>query len=116
MTTVLIVDDHPMFRANAREVLESEGFTVVGEAENGAEAIEAFEREHPEVVLLDVQLPDADGFELASRLTANGARVNVVLGSSRDYSDLTHLIERSGARGFVPKAELSGPRLAALVT
>ena len=57
-----------------------------------------------------------DGFELASRLTANGARVNVVLVSSRDYSDLTHLIERSGARGFVPKAELSGPRLAALVT
>jgi DNA-binding NarL/FixJ family response regulator len=116
MTTVLIVDDHPMFRANAREVLESEGFTVVGEAENGAEALAAFEREHPEVVLLDVQLPDADGFELASRLTANGARVSVVLVSSRDYSDLTHLIERSGARGFVPKAELSGPRLAALVT
>ena len=116
MTTVLIVDDHATFRANARDLLESEGFTVVGEAENGAEAIAAYEREHPEVVLLDVQLPDADGFDLASRLTANGSRVNVVLVSSRDYSDLAHLVERSGARGFVPKAELSGQRLAALVT
>src|SRR4051812_39736232 len=116
MTTVLIVDDHATFRANARAVLESEGFTVVGEAENGAEAIAAVKGMQPEVVLLDVQLPDADGFELASRLTSNGSRVNVVLVSSRDYSDLAHLVERSGARGFVPKAELSGPRLAALVT
>ncbi len=114
--TVLIVDDHAGFRANARAVLESEGFEVVGEAANGAEALEAVAGEAPDVVLLDVQLPDADGFDLAARLTANGSRVNVVLVSSRDYSDFAQLIERSGARGFVPKAELSGPRLAALVT
>jgi DNA-binding NarL/FixJ family response regulator len=115
-TTVLIVDDHAGFRANARAVLESEGFRVVGEAASGAEALEAIADEAPEVVLLDVQLPDADGFELAARLTANGSKVNVVLVSSRDYSDFAHLIERSGARGFVPKAELSGSRLAALLT
>ncbi len=113
--TVLIVDDHAGFRANARAVLESEGFQVVGEAASGAEALEAVAGEAPDVILLDVELPDADGFDLAARLTANGSRVNVVLVSSRDYSDFAQLIERSGARGFVPKAELSGPRLAALV-
>ena len=114
-TTVLIVDDHAGFRANARAVLELEGFDVVGEAANGAEALELVAREQPEVVLLDVQLPDADGFDLAERLTSNGSRINVVLVSSRDYSDFANLIERSGARGFVPKAELSGTRLAALL-
>ena len=114
-TTVLIVDDHAGFRTNARAVLESEGFSVVGEAASGAQALEAVARDRPEVVLLDVQLPDADGFELAARLTSNGSTVNVVLVSSRDYSDFVQLIERSGARGFVPKAELSGARLAALV-
>ena len=114
-STVLIVDDHPVFRANARAVLESEGFDVVGEAGSAAEALAALRRERPDVVLLDVQLPDGDGFELAEVLTSNGSAVNVVLVSSRDYSDFAHLIERSGARGFVPKAELSGSRLAALV-
>jgi DNA-binding NarL/FixJ family response regulator len=114
-TTVLIVDDHPSFRANARAVLEADGFAVVGEAASGAEALAAIARARPDVVLLDVQLPDADGFELAARLTSNGSRVNVVLVSSRDYSDFAQLIELSGARGFVPKAELSGPRLATLV-
>jgi len=114
--TVLIVDDHAGFRANARAVLESEGFEVVGEAANGAEALAAVADRNPDVVLLDVQLPDADGFDLAARLTANGSRVNVVLVSSRDYSDFAYLIEGSGARGFVPKAELSGARVAALVT
>lgn len=114
-STVLIVDDHAGFRANARAVLESEGFHVVGEVANGTDAVAEVARLSPQIVLLDVQLPDADGFELAERLTSNGSRVNVVLVSSRDYSDLPRLIERSGARGFVPKAELSGPRLAALV-
>jgi DNA-binding NarL/FixJ family response regulator len=114
-TTVLIVDDHASFRASARAVLESEGFAVVGEAATGAEALAAIPDACPEIVLLDVQLPDADGFDLAQRLTANGGKVNVVLVSSRDYSDFAQLIERSGARGFVPKAELSGPRLATLL-
>jgi DNA-binding NarL/FixJ family response regulator len=114
-TTVLIVDDHASFRASARAVLESEGFDVVGEAATGAEALAAIPDTRPEIVLLDVQLPDADGFDLAQRLTSNGSKVNVVLVSSRDYSDFVHLIERSGARGFVPKAELSGPRLATLL-
>lgn len=109
--TVLIVDDHPTFRATAKWLLESEGFEIVGEAVDGESAVEAARRLRPEVVLLDVQLPDIDGFEVARRLTANGASPAVVLTSSRDACDFGPLVAGSGARGFVPKAELSGAAL-----
>jgi DNA-binding NarL/FixJ family response regulator len=116
VTTVLIVDDHPSFRASARTLLEAEGFEVVGEAADGGAALRAAERLRPELVLLDVQLPDMDGFEVASRLGAlNGERPTVVLTSSRDGSDFGPLVAQSGASGFVPKAELSGAALAALM-
>ena len=111
---VLIVDDHPSFRANARALLEAEGFEVVGEAEDGASALRAVHELSPELVLLDVQLPDLDGFEVARRLTEDGGPA-VVLVSSRDGSDFGPLVERSGARGFIPKAELSGAALSALL-
>jgi DNA-binding NarL/FixJ family response regulator len=113
--TVLIVDDHPSFRATARALLEAEGFDIVGEAADGAEALALAAQTRPEVVLLDVQLPDIDGFAVAAQLTANGNCPAVVLVSSRDGSDFGSLVEESGARGFVPKAELSGERLAALL-
>jgi CheY-like chemotaxis protein len=111
---VLIVDDHPSFRASARALLEAEGFEVVGEAEDGASALRAAAELSPELVLLDVQLPDLDGFEVARRLTERGGPA-VVLVSSRDGSDFGPLVERSGARGFIPKAELSGAALSALL-
>jgi DNA-binding NarL/FixJ family response regulator len=113
--TVLIVDDHPSFRATARAVLESEGFEVVGEAADGAGALVAAREQRPEVVLLDVQLPDLDGFEVTRRLRANGLAPDVVLVSSRDASDYGELIAESGARGFVPKADLSGAAVRALL-
>ena len=72
VTTVLIVDDHPSFRSSAHALLEAEGYEIVGEAEDGESAIEAAERLHPDIVLLDVQLPDIDGFEVARRLTSDG--------------------------------------------
>jgi DNA-binding NarL/FixJ family response regulator len=112
---VLIVDDHPSFRVTARALLEAEGFDVVGEAEDGESAIEAARRLRPDVVLLDVQLPDLDGFEVATRLTANGSSPAIVLTSSRDVTEFCGLVERSGARGFVPKAELTGAALTALI-
>jgi DNA-binding NarL/FixJ family response regulator len=115
VTTVLIVDDHPSFRATAHAVLAAEGYEIVGEAEDGASAIEAAARLHPDVVLLDVQLPDIDGFEVARRLTNGGGGPVVVLVSSRDGSDFGPLVERSGARGFIAKAELSGAALSALL-
>jgi DNA-binding NarL/FixJ family response regulator len=113
--TVLIVDDHPSFRASARMLLECEGFEVVGEAEDGAGALVAVQRLAPQVVLLDVQLPDIDGFEVAARLTANCDSPAIVLTSSRDVNDLGPLRDRGGVRGFIPKSELSGAALEALL-
>jgi DNA-binding NarL/FixJ family response regulator len=114
--TVLIVDDHPSFRATARLLLEVEGYDVVGEAHDGEEAIEAAGRLRPDLVLLDVNLPDIDGFAVADRLTGNGGPAPaVILISSRDSSDFGSLVAASGARGFIPKADLSGDSLAALL-
>jgi DNA-binding NarL/FixJ family response regulator len=113
--TVLIVDDHPSFRATARLLLESEGFEVIGEAEDGEGALRAVRDLAPQVLLLDVQLPDIDGIEVAARLTANGDSPAIVLTSSRDVNDLGLLGERAGVRGFIPKSELSGAALEALL-
>ena len=112
---VLIVDDHPSFRTSARAVLEAEGFDVVGEAEDGASGLDAAAKLAPQLVLLDVHLPDIDGFEVAARLTNGGGGPAVVLVSSRDSSDFGPLVSRSGAKGFIPKAELSGAALRALL-
>ena len=114
-TTVLIVDDHPSFRATARAMLQADGFEVVGEAENGTTGLESAKELRPDVVLLDVQLPDFNGFEVASRLTGNGGGPRVVLTSSRDAADFGPLVRESGASGFVPKAELSGAALRAVL-
>jgi DNA-binding NarL/FixJ family response regulator len=113
--TVLIVDDHPSFRSTARALLEADGFDVVGEAVDGADALAKVRELRPEVVLLDVQLPDLDGFEIASRLCGNGHAPAVVLVSSRDAADYGDLIPTCGARGFIPKAELSGATIRALL-
>jgi DNA-binding NarL/FixJ family response regulator len=115
VTTVLIVDDHPTFRATARALLESEGLEVIGEAWDGASALRAADTLEPDIVLLDVQLPDTDGFTIASRLTQNGVCPVVVLTSSRDRADFGPLVAQCGARGFIPKAELSGAALSALL-
>jgi DNA-binding NarL/FixJ family response regulator len=107
--TVLIVDDHPAFRASARKLLELDGFEVVGEAADGASALELAGELDPELVLLDITLPDLSGFEVAERLAA--ARPKVILTSSRTSRDLGRRLLRSGALGFVPKDELSGEAL-----
>lgn len=113
--SVLIVDDHPSFRSTARLLLEAEGWSVIGEAEDGAAALDAAECLSPDVVLLDVNLPDLDGFDVAARMTARPGAPAVVMTSSRDGTDFGPLVARSGARGFVPKADLSGALLAELV-
>jgi DNA-binding NarL/FixJ family response regulator len=112
---VLIVDDHPSFRASARKLLESEGYEVVGEAADGAGALAAVEELHPDFVLLDVQLPDIDGCEVAARLGQREDPPLVILTSSRDARDFGSCVEDCGARGFVPKAELSGAVLTTLL-
>lgn len=112
---MLIVDDHPGFRAAARTLLAAEGYEVVGEAGDGAEAVEAAASLEPDLVLLDVQLPDMDGFAVAVALGRLPRPPEVVLTSSREAVDFGPLIGSCGARGFVPKDELCGARLAALV-
>ena len=110
--TVLIVDDHAGFRAAARRVLEIEGYVVVGEAVDGTSALLAARELRPDVVLLDVQLPDFDGFEICNRLAGEPGAPAVVLTSSRDRSDYGPALLRTTACGFVPKAELSGRGIA----
>ena len=114
--SVLIVDDHPSFRASARRLLEAEGFAVIGEAADGHTAIAAARQLTPDLVLLDVQLPDLDGFEVAERLTARGLPSAVVLTSSRNPADYGSLVTEAPVRGFVPKAKLSGALLTALLS
>lgn len=112
---VLIVDDHAEFLTLARAVLEADGFEVVGEASDGAATLAAVDRVRPDVVLLDVQLPDVSGFDIARVLCDQEDGPVVVLISSRDASDYGRRVERSGASGFIPKSRLSGAALAALV-
>jgi DNA-binding NarL/FixJ family response regulator len=111
--TVLVVDDHAGFRSRARMLLEADGYEVIGEAADGTAAVAESKRLAPDIVLLDVQLPDLDGFEVAERITGE-SQVAVVLTSSRDWSDSVELIRRSGARGFLAKDKLSGQAIAEL--
>jgi DNA-binding NarL/FixJ family response regulator len=112
---LLIVDDHAGFRASARRILEAHGFDVVGEAEDGESAVMLARELGPEVVLLDLALPDIDGFEVAVRLRDEGVSAAVVLTSSRDWSDICERQREAGPVGIIPKNELSGTRLRELV-
>jgi DNA-binding NarL/FixJ family response regulator len=112
---VVVVDDHPSFRRCASALLAAEGFDVVGEAADGEAALVVVSEVVPEVVLLDVQLPDLDGFEVAARLLARDPGLAIVLISSRDRSQYGSLVETSGARGFVAKGELSGAAIERLL-
>jgi DNA-binding NarL/FixJ family response regulator len=111
---VLIVDDHEPFRAIARKLLEVAGYVVAGEAADAAGALAAVAAEAPDAVLLDVQLPDRDGFSVARTLARQGGPA-VVLISSRAAEDYGRRIEACGARGFIPKSKLSAATFAALV-
>jgi DNA-binding NarL/FixJ family response regulator len=105
---VLIVDDHAPFRSIVRQVLTADGFLIVGQAADGAEAIRACGELRPDLVLLDVQLPDVDGFSVAAVLTSRTDPPTVVLVSSRSRTEYGSRIEDCGARGYIAKAELSG--------
>jgi DNA-binding NarL/FixJ family response regulator len=108
---VLIVDDHAPFRALARMLLVADGFDVVGEAGDGRYALAAAHDLQPDVVLLDVQLPGADGFAVAEALAARPSAPAVVLVSSRSRSDYGNRVAENVACGFIAKDELSGTAL-----
>jgi DNA-binding NarL/FixJ family response regulator len=113
--TLLLVDDHADFRASARALLEAEGFDVIGDAGDGASALDAVERLRPEVVLLDVQLPGLDGIAVAERLAARKEPPAVVLISGRDPRAYGGRLATAPARGFIAKAQLTGAAVTALV-
>jgi DNA-binding NarL/FixJ family response regulator len=113
--TVLIVDDHAGFRAFARMILEADGFDVVGDAGDGETCIAAVQQLRPSVVVLDIQLPGIDGFEVAERLAAMEEPPKVVLVSTRDADTLKRRMATTPARGFIRKDELTAAAVAALV-
>ena len=112
---ILIIDDNGRFRARARDCLEAEGHVVVGEAHDGASAILAVRRHRPEVVLLDIRLPDESGITVAERLAIEPEPPAVVLTSTHDAADFGERLEQCGARGFLPKSAFSGEAFAALL-
>ena len=113
--SVLIVDDHAAFRGAARDVLSRSGFDVVGEAADGEDALRAATRFEPEVVVLDVQLPGINGFEVSRRLLATPRPPVVVLVSTAEATDYGRRIDESGAIGFITKSNLSGDTLHAIL-
>jgi DNA-binding NarL/FixJ family response regulator len=115
LPTVLIVDDHDGFRVYARTLLEAEGFDVIGDAGDGETGIAAVQQLRPSVVVLDIQLPGIDGFEVAERLAELEDPPAVVLVSTRDAASLRRRLAATPARGFIRKDELSGAAVAALV-
>ena len=112
--TVLVVDDHAGFRELARALLEEEGYSVIGEATDGVTALAACRRLHPDAVLLDVHLPDMDGFAVAAALGLERPSPRVVLTSAHEDERVGSLLRRSGALGFIPKAALADAQIGAL--
>jgi DNA-binding NarL/FixJ family response regulator len=113
--TVVIVDDHEAFRVSAAALLEADGFDVIGGAASAAAAIGVVDRLRPDVVMLDVQLPDGSGFEVAEQLARRAHPPRVVLISSRDARAYGDRLRSAAALGFIAKRDLSGAALAALV-
>jgi DNA-binding NarL/FixJ family response regulator len=114
--TIVIVDDHADFRAHATGLLEAAGYEVVGSCPDGRSALTAIAELHPDVVLLDVQLPDIDGFGVIEQVDGRVDGPVVVLISTRDEADYGARVARSGAAGFISKAELSAGALDRVVS
>jgi len=115
MHTILIVDDNDGFRRQARAVLEADGLAVIGEAADGSSGLASARRLRPDLVLLDIGLPDMDGFDVAEALAKDDAPPSVILTSSRDADEYGPRLAGSRSVGFVPKDELSGPAIRSLL-
>lgn len=116
MSSILIVDDDPRFRAQARDLLMNEGFDVVGEAVDGGAAIDIARTLRPEFVLVDVGLPDIDGFEVARSLALEDSPPKVVLTSSRDARAYGRRLQSAPVLGFLPKEQVSGAAIRELAS
>ncbi|MFL5640828.1 MAG: response regulator transcription factor [Chloroflexota bacterium] len=112
--SVLMVDDHDVFRTRARAMLEAHGFDVIGEASDGRTAVAAADRLRPDIALVDIGLPDIDGFAVAAMIRAAGTARRIVLISGREAADYGGRMASSAADGFIPKGDLSGESLHAM--
>jgi DNA-binding NarL/FixJ family response regulator len=112
--TILVVDDHAGFRRSIRALLRAEGFDVVGEAPDGRTAITETERLRPALVLLDIQLPDIDGFAVASALAGFAEPPEVILISSRDRDAYAPQLDVAPVAGFITKNQLNGAAIRSL--
>lgn len=114
---VVIVDDHAGFRSQARATLDAGGYEVVGDADSGAAALDLVRDLAPDVILVDIVLPDLDGFALCELIldTDVPSPPAVVLTSSRASSTYGKRVAQSRARGFIDKMDLDGATLAAVL-
>ncbi len=112
---ILVIDDNTAFRAAVGQLLATDNFVVVAGAATGASGVQLASEHKPDLVIVDVQLPDTDGFDVAEQLAQLEPGLEVILTSSLDSSDLGALVTESSARGFIPKAELSAPAIEALL-
>ena len=103
----LIVDDNALFLEGAADLLRREGLDVVGVASNSAQALQLASELQPDVTLVDIDLGDEDGLEVARQLSDISPYSKVILISTHSEGDLAHLIAMSPALGFVPKTRLS---------
>jgi DNA-binding NarL/FixJ family response regulator len=115
MRSVLIVDDHAPFRVVVRRLLEGDEFRVVGEAEDGRDALNAARRLRPDVVLLDVNLPDDDGFTICESMQELPVAPAVVLTSSHEVAAFRRRLQTSRARGFISKRDLTPAAIVSLL-
>lgn len=115
MSTILIVDDDARFRTQARDILVGDGFLVIGEAVDGASGLAAAQALQPDFVLLDIGLPDVDGFDVARALALHRPAPLVVLTSSRDARAYGRRLTNGHSLGFIPKERISGAAIRALV-
>jgi two-component system response regulator EvgA len=108
---VLIIDDHALFRAAARELLERRGFAVVAEADSATSGLRTAEHIAPDAVLLDIGLPDGNGFDLCHALTQRNPELAVLLVSANEPHDHRERARECGARGFLLKSRLASEDL-----
>jgi len=112
---ILVIDDNAAFRSALSQVLDTDCFVVIAGAATGASGVQLAREHEPDLVIVDVQLPDIDGFAVAEQLAGLELPMDVILTSGLDSSDLGTLVTDSSARGFIPKAELSAQAIDALL-
>jgi DNA-binding NarL/FixJ family response regulator len=116
MVKILIVEDHQSFRETLKEYLNRElSWMILEEAANGREAMEKVGSFRPDLIFMDICLPEASGLELTREITANYPDIKVIIMTGYDSTGYQELAAQYGAKGFFSKAEVTGKDILALV-